>query len=149
MTPRQEEARRLALAGLTVNEIAEQMYCSRQTVYSHLKATGTLYNSRPKPTDVEIISMYEGGMNDEEIMNLTGLSHWYLLRVRRRSGVKDRVGGTPPVLTPVEVERLLLLARQGLTQINLAKEFGISQNTISKYLIKYGLRRQTKRTTKQ
>ena len=90
--------------------------------------------------------MYEGGMNDEEIMNLTGLSHWYLLRVRRRSGVKDRVGRNTPVLTPVEVERLLLLCTSRFDTDQSCQRVWYLAEHNSKYLIKYGLRRQTKRT---
>jgi len=139
------EARHLALSGLTVNEIAKQLKCSRQTVYNHLKATGTHPGSRPKPTDAEITDLYKNGSTDADIAQLTGLHPGSVFLIRKRLGIK---GHTRAILTPSDVERMLSLAIEGWRQVDIAKELGIAQNTVSHYLIKHGVRRYPQRTRK-
>lgn len=148
MTPRQEEARRLALSGLLNTEIAVQMGISRQGVHNLLKATGTPSNRHPKPDAEQIVTLYQQGLTDGDIAQETGWCKATVQYTRYRAGTRGRIGGQP-VLVPCEVERLCRLAREGWTQIELATEFGVNQTLISKTLIKHGLRRQTKRTTKQ
>lgn len=147
MTPRQEEARRLALSGLTVKQIAAEMKCSRQGVEKYLKATGTQPHRVVKYTDDQIATLHQDGLTDIDIARELGICTETVLKVRHRLGLKAH--GSIPVLGPSEVECLLSRAREGVSQVDLAKEFGIAQPTISTYLIKHGQRRQTKRTTKQ
>ena len=147
MTPRQEEARRLALSGLTVKQIAVEMGITRQGVEYNLKATGTEPFRVVKYSDHQIASLHQEGLTDTEIAAELGISTDTVSNVRHRLGIKahDRI----LVLGPSEVECLLNRAREGTRQVVLAKEFGIAQNTVSTYLIKHGLRRHTKRTAKQ
>jgi predicted transcriptional regulator len=147
MTPRQEEARRLALSGLTVKQIAAEMKCSRQGVEKYLKATGTQPHRVVKYTDEQIVTLHQEGLTDPDIARELGICVNTVLKVRHRLGIKTHY--RTPILSSVDVKRLLSLAKQGWRQVDLAEEFGVHQSCISKLLIKYGLRRQTKRTTKQ
>ncbi len=137
----------LALSGLTVKQIAAEMKCSRQSVETYLKATGTQPHRVVKYTDEQIVNLHQNGLTDADIARELGICVNTVLNVRHRLGIKahDRV----PVLTSQDVKRLLHLARQGWRQTDLADEFGVHQSCISKLLIKHGMRRQTKRTTKQ
>ncbi len=147
MTPRQKEVRRLALSGLTVKQIATEMKCSRQTVYNHLKATDTQPVSVGGYTDDQIVALHRDGLTDSDIANELGVCVKTVLVARKRLGLNSPVG-CAPILSAAEVNRVLSLARQGWTQINLAKEFGIAQKTVSNYLIKYGVRRHKQHTRK-
>ena len=137
----------LALSGLTVKQIATEMKCSRQTVYKHLKATGAQSVIVGKYTDDQIVSLHQDGLTDADIATELGVCIKTVLVTRKRLGLNS-YPGVAPILSVVEVDRLLSLARQGWTQINLAKEFGIAQKTVSNYLIKYGVRRYKQHTRK-
>ena len=139
MTPRQEEARRLALAGLTVKQIAVEIGITRQGVENCLKATGTQPHRVVKYTDDQIIAFHQDGLTDIDIARELGICTETVLKVRHRLGLKAH--GSIPVLGPSEVERLLTRAREGARQVDLAKEFNIAQRTVSTYLIKHGIRR--------
>ena len=148
MTPRQEEARRLALSGLTVKQIAAEMMCSRQGVEKYLKATGTQPHRVVKYTDEQIKVLAEDGLTDTDIACQLGICSNTVLNVRHRLGIERRCGA-PLILSSIEVARLLDLAQQGWRQVDIAKKFGVSQNTVSRILINNGLRSHTKRTAKQ
>jgi DNA-binding NarL/FixJ family response regulator len=143
MTPRQAEARRLALSGLTVRQIAAEMGIARQGVEYHLKATNTPPHRAVKYTDEQIAALHQEGLTDADIAAELGISTNTVMLARQRLGLKARLGCVP-ILAHAEVERVLTLARQGWRQVDIAAECGVSQVTVSKTCIKHGIRRLTR-----
>lgn len=144
MTPRQAEARRLALDGLTLNEIAAEMGVTRQAVQQLLKATDTTArrspgNCRPSPTPEEVVALYQEGLTDEDVARMFGISQYTVRDRRRKAGVKG-CGGVPPRFTPTDVDRIVALHHEGWSQMKIAAEYGADQTTVSRTLRKRGIR---------
>lgn len=128
MTPRQEEARRLALSGLLNTEIAAQMGISHQRVHNLLKATGTPSNSHPKPNkDERIARLYQLGMSITAIAKVVKISNKSVRDALKRKGVETRKPGTQTLLSGDEIRALAL---SGLTVRQIAEVMKCSRQTV-------------------
>ena len=138
------EVLRLHSEGMMTPAIAACVGCTRQRVQQILKAEGLTPNRRVKPADEEIAALCRDGLTNADISRVLGVSHHLITAARARTGTPAR-SGVPPVLAPSEIMRMIALAREGVRQVDLAKEFGVSQQIISTHCRRHGIRRESRR----
>ncbi len=141
MNPRREEAKRLRAQGMTFAQIGEALGVSRVRAFNLCRTPDP--PSRIMPDDAVIVALYESGLTDADVAQEFGVSAHHVWRVRYRHGVQghDRVSR----LAPCDLERLLEMARAGLTYATIGAEFEISRAYARAICAKHGIRRRPAR----
>lgn len=114
---RNQEIRKLSKQGLSVDEIAKQVNCSKSTVCK--------YSEYKKSVDTQkILKLYEKGLKQKDIAKKLNCSE----------------GMVSEVLKPYKQDKntvVIKLFEQGLRQCDIIKQTGYSKNTINKILKEY------------
>lgn len=126
MTPRQEEARRLALSGLLNTEIAVQLGITRQSVHELLKATGTPSNSHHKPNkyDADVIRLYDMGWSQADIARELGIRQQLASRIMVRLGLRTQ---HIPIASD---EQIVGLYQDGMSYRDIASNLKLSHGLV-------------------
>lgn len=138
-----EEIERLYAEGCTQAEIAEHFGCSKATIYHRMRDYGLLARAQTEQRKIpispeELEAWYAEGLTQAEIAERVGCSVDTIYQRTREYGLVNLSPSNRRKLV-IPREELEALLAEGLTQVEIAKRLGCSEQTIRRRRRQYGL----------
>lgn len=134
-----EEMKALYEQGLSDNEIAKKLGCSRKTIARRRNKLGLEVNYWQSPIwkQVKTIKqMFSEGKSGAEICNAVNVSHTTLAKFKKLFSVKSKYDTK---MSEEDIKKAMSLAEEGLMDTEIAKMFGVTRGNINVHRKRKGI----------